>query len=331
MKSLFKNQKTNLSNQRHTGDVFLSRTHFEKSINFFSTNNFSTMEKIYTNTNSLKETQTTRSTSTSTNSLSGSASFFKTLALTLALFVVGIGSSWGQTFSIVGNGTGSNGTTAYPAPFGQYYYGARHQFFVTAAQLTASGITANASMSSIGFNVVTDNGTTVHTGFSIKVYTTTSTNPISAGYVTTGLVASTAVLSYNPTTGWNQINFQTPFTWNGTSNLVVETCFNNTGYTNNARTQWTTSGLGTGTWSRYYRGDNSTVCSNTSGTPSTTTRPNMRFGWSPPAATACTGTPAPGNTISSSATVTPGGTVNLSLQNATSGTGVTYLPSPSNN
>jgi hypothetical protein len=38
----------------------------------------------------------------------------------------------------------------------------------------------------------------------------------------------------------------------------------------------------------------------------------------------CSGTPAPGNTISSSATVAPGGTVNLSLQTATSGTGVTY-------
>ena len=38
----------------------------------------------------------------------------------------------------------------------------------------------------------------------------------------------------------------------------------------------------------------------------------------------CSGTPAPGNTISSSASVAPGGTVNLSLQNATSGSGVTY-------
>jgi hypothetical protein len=39
---------------------------------------------------------------------------------------------------------------------------------------------------------------------------------------------------------------------------------------------------------------------------------------------ACSGTPAPGNTISSSATVAPGGTVNLSLSSATTGTGVTY-------
>ena len=38
----------------------------------------------------------------------------------------------------------------------------------------------------------------------------------------------------------------------------------------------------------------------------------------------CSGTPAPGNTISSAASVSSGSIVNLSLQNATSGSGVTY-------
>ncbi len=38
----------------------------------------------------------------------------------------------------------------------------------------------------------------------------------------------------------------------------------------------------------------------------------------------CAGTPAPGNTITNSAAACSGGTINLSLQNTTSGTGVTY-------
>lgn len=42
------------------------------------------------------------------------------------------------------------------------------------------------------------------------------------------------------------------------------------------------------------------------------------------AAVACSGTPAPGNTISSTATTCSGVNFNLSLQNATAGTGVTY-------
>ncbi len=43
-----------------------------------------------------------------------------------------------------------------------------------------------------------------------------------------------------------------------------------------------------------------------------------------PVTTACSGTPAPGNTISSVTTVCPAINFNLSLQNATAGTGVTY-------
>lgn len=39
---------------------------------------------------------------------------------------------------------------------------------------------------------------------------------------------------------------------------------------------------------------------------------------------ACSGTPAPGNTVASSTTICLGSSVNLSLQNATTGTGVTY-------
>jgi len=62
-------------------------------------------------------------------------------------------------------------------------------------------------------------------------------------------------------------------------------------------------------------------------TLSSTVKPasGLTYTWTPPVATVCTGTPTPGNTIASSASVTaPSGTVNLSLQNATTGTGVTY-------
>jgi hypothetical protein len=47
----------------------------------------------------------------------------------------------------------------------------------------------------------------------------------------------------------------------------------------------------------------------------------LTYTWTPPA---CSGTPSPGNTISSSSTSTPNGTVGLSLQNNTTGNGVTY-------
>lgn len=62
-------------------------------------------------------------------------------------------------------------------------------------------------------------------------------------------------------------------------------------------------------------------------TLSSTVKPTagLTYTWTPPVIPVCSGTPTPGNTIASSATVTaPSGTVNLSLQNATTGTGVTY-------
>lgn len=36
-----------------------------------------------------------------------------------------------QGLIVVGSGSGSNATNSYPAPFGNFYMGARHQFFVT--------------------------------------------------------------------------------------------------------------------------------------------------------------------------------------------------------
>jgi hypothetical protein len=215
----------------------------------------------------------------------------------MLLFLMLTTQAFGQTFSIVGNGTASNTSLGYPAPFGNYYWGARHQFFVTAAQLTASGIPANATISSLGFNVTATNGAAAHAGYQIRVYTTSSTNPIALGYLTTGLVAQTTAASVTPVLGWNQSAFSSSFVWNGSSNLVVEVCFNNTGFANNASTQWTTTGLGTGTWSRWFRSDASGVCANTGTTStSTTTRPNMRFGWTIPPSCTTLSTPSNGST-----------------------------------
>ena len=50
----------------------------------------------------------------------------------------------------------------------------------------------------------------------------------------------------------------------------------------------------------------------------------FRIAYSATGSTACTGTPAPGNTVASATAVCPGVTFNLSLQTATTGAGVTY-------
>ena len=194
-----------------------------------------------------------------------------------------------QSFSTVGNGTTSNTQTEYPAPYGQYYEGAKHQFFISASELSAAGIFAGATIMSLGFNVTADNTvtSTTHNGFQILVFNVGSTtDPLSVGYITTGQVSSSTPINFNPITGWNQHTLS-QFTWDGTSNLVIQSCFNNNveanidEYTNNAQTQWTSTLLGTSIKSRYYRDDNvSAICPSTeTDVTSSSTRPNIRFGW----------------------------------------------------
>ncbi|MCS6917065.1 MAG: hypothetical protein NZM08_05225, partial [Chitinophagales bacterium] len=228
-----------------------------------------------------------------------------------------------QTFSIVGTGTTSNTSSGYPAPFGNFYYGARHQFFVTAAQLSAAGIPAGASIQSLGFNVTATNFAATHNSFQILVYTTTLTNPISTAWFTSPMpAASTTPVNHLPVVGWNQFSFTTPFIWNGTDNLIIETCFQNTSWTANASTQWTTT-LSGATFSRWYRADAAGVCASTlsSGT-STTIRPNMRIGWVP--ATPCAGPITPGSTLSTANPVCSGASFTLSMSSPPTGVGLTY-------
>ena len=46
------------------------------------------------------------------------------------------------TTIVVGTGTNSNTTTTYPAPYGNFFFGAKHQFLITAAELNTAGMTA---------------------------------------------------------------------------------------------------------------------------------------------------------------------------------------------
>jgi hypothetical protein len=119
-----------------------------------------------------------------------------------------------------------------------------------------------------------------------------------------------------------EITLASPFVWDGSSNLVVAIDENKASFGSlvywGANTSATNRGI-------YYRHDSTNP--NPTSPPTAYGRinnvPFIQFvAQTPPSP--CSGTPTPGNTITSSATVAPGGTVNLSLQNATSGTGVTY-------
>ena len=179
------------------------------------------------------------------------------------------------SFITIGTGTGSNTSTAFPAPYGNYFGGVKHQFIYRAAELTARGVTAGM-LTEFGFNVSSLVSGSLN-GFSISMKNST-VNDLTPGWQT-GMTTVFSSAAYNANIGWNLHPLTPGFYWDGTSNIIVEVCFNNnnTGTTGNSLTALTT-GLPTGT-SRWFRADNNaTLCSGTAVTTTgNTSRPNARM------------------------------------------------------
>jgi hypothetical protein len=174
-----------------------------------------------------------------------------------------------QAFYQVGNGTVLNTNTTYPAPYGNWYWGNKDQYLILASELTALGVVPG-QIKSLAFDVVTANGVAL-SNFDIKLGHTTTTAMTTT--FATGLSTVYSVPSYTETAGWNTHTFQTPFTWNGIDNIVVEVCSNNSSYTYNAVVKQTTT---TFLSSINSHSDAAGVCLNTTGT-TYSQRPNMKI------------------------------------------------------
>ncbi|MDD5361959.1 MAG: T9SS type A sorting domain-containing protein [Ignavibacteria bacterium] len=109
-------------------------------------------------------------------------------------------------------------------PFATEYYGNRSQILYTASEILNSG-GMHGNITKIGFNIAYSSGLGMN-NFSIKFQSISDTsitafvnnnwtNVFSGDYSLPGL-------------GWQYIVLQTPFEWDGISNLLVEICFENT-------------------------------------------------------------------------------------------------------
>jgi hypothetical protein len=187
---------------------------------------------------------------------------------------------------IIGAGTVSNTTTT---PFRGFYGGIKVQYLYTAAELTALGYTNGTAITSLGMDITSFTSPYTFNGFTV-------------GMKNTGSSALTATLETGLTTVKNSSNYtlsgtapftvtlplDTNFTWNGTSNIVIEFCYNNNdggGVSGNSANVKSSTVTGS---TVYYSADSTPgLCSNATGTTSST-RANMRFGvnggtivWSP--------------------------------------------------
>lgn len=170
-------------------------------------------------------------------------------------------------------GAGGTVGNSYDAIFYHLYGGAQSQFLIRASELNAIGLSAG-DITSLGINMSTVTAAT-YAGFAISIGSTTNTD-LSAGLFTGTLNPVYSAASYSPVNGVNTFAFTTPFTWDGTSNIVVKFCWsnNNTGGTSNyARVD--NPGFVS---CAYYRQDSQTpavICSGTTFTGTTSNRPQF--------------------------------------------------------
>ncbi|WP_290842187.1 fibronectin type III domain-containing protein [Flavobacterium sp.] len=135
-----------------------------------------------------------------------------------------VGVSTAAATAIFGNGTTSPSTTSYPNPLSAYYGGTKTQILFTASELTAQGLSAGSAIGSLSFDVSATATAGTLANFTIRMGTTSAS-------ALTGIVGGTTAV-YGPTnftpsaTGIVSFTLATPYVWDGTSNVIVETVHN---------------------------------------------------------------------------------------------------------
>jgi len=123
-----------------------------------------------------------------------------------------------------------NGTAIANYPFKTFNTDSRTDILYLASEISANGGSQSRIMQ-VGFNV-TSASPQIMTNFSMKIKNTTQTTV--TGFNSTGW---TLVYPFSYTvngTGWQYIIFQYPFIWDGTSNILIEICFDDNGFNTNS-------------------------------------------------------------------------------------------------
>ena len=158
-----------------------------------------------------------------------------------------------------------------PSPYGAANNGSRMQYLITASELNALGI-MQGPISSISFNVTTTTNSPL-SNYTIRIGHTSKNNLLAstlAGNLTTVYSSS----SYMAAIGWNEHQLNTPFFWDGTSNIIIETCFKNSSPTAFSFVKYSTTSF---TSVAYLTGGSSFSCSDSIVTGNSTHRPNIRI------------------------------------------------------
>ena len=187
------------------------------------------------------------------------------------------GGTVGSTGAVqIGTGVLTNTTST---PYKVFWGGSKTQALYTAAELSSLGLIGGSSIASIG-HVILSGVPLLMNNYSVSV-----------GFVSDATLGTTFIagatnivlnnVAFTPSTGAGNIDYTltTPIVWDGVSNLLVETCFNNNdgggSGTNSLSVQSSTVATGL----NLYRTNDFTadLCTNPGAPLGTTTRPNLRI------------------------------------------------------
>lgn len=138
-----------------------------------------------------------------------------------------------SAFSAVsGTGTTASATTSTgaalgPNPVQNYYGGTKQQWLYRAEELTALGFVSGAQIQSFSLDLATAAPAYALSNLTVKMKNTAKTAYASTSDWETGLTTVKTYPTYSTQVGANTIMLDTPFTWDGTSSLVIEMNYSN--------------------------------------------------------------------------------------------------------
>ncbi len=136
----------------------------------------------------------------------------------------------------VGTATTLTSATTQPTAFCNRWAQYWNQTIFTAAELQALGLRAG-NITSIAYDITTLGSGANVTNFSVRIGSTTNTTVTT--FTTTGLTTVYGPSTYAHQVGVNTITFDTPYYWDGVSNIVLDIRQNGADSTNNAITYYT--------------------------------------------------------------------------------------------
>lgn len=132
--------------------------------------------------------------------------------------------SFNNSFTLSGGVLDNNINT----PFRGQSPDTRAQFLYTPAELSGQGLSAGDQISQIGFNISTKASSGSYNGLTISYGLVAASN---TAFLTTTPLATPFVVYgpavYNTIAGAQTLTLSTPITWDGTSSLVLQICYDN--------------------------------------------------------------------------------------------------------